>query len=90
MTFREMNVVEEDSEGNEEKEDMMRINSVQGAVIKTNLGVNDFVDKETRKNQLLKLKQGQRIDQPKMNNQPKRNGNREQQQFQSIVTQAKI
>ncbi len=41
----------------------MRMNSAQGAAVKTHLGTmgSDPVDQETRKNQLLKLKQGQRI-----------------------------
>lgn len=50
MTFREMNVVEEDSESEEDKNDMIRMSSVQGASIKTHLnseigGKNNVIDK---------------------------------------------
>lgn len=87
-------MVEEESEGDEEnKDDIKRISSVQGATIKTHLGGDDVIDKEARKNQLLKLKQGERIDNNNVNGkttQGKRNGNREQQPFQSILTQTKI
>jgi len=37
---------------------MKRISSVQGATIKTHLANDDVIDREARKNQLLKLKKG--------------------------------
>lgn len=71
-----MNVVEEESEGEEDlKNELKRISSVQGASIQTHLATEDVVDKEARKNQLLMLKQGHRIDQPN-NVKVIKNGNR--------------
>jgi hypothetical protein len=78
----------------------MRISSVQGATIKTNLVDSEkpTVDKEQRKKQLLKLKQGERIDRPsidltldKSSPMKKKIGVRgEQMPFQSILTQSKV